>query len=243
VRVEITQARGWAITSFLWKGSQGDVEMVPRGQAANELVFYQDGGGLYNFGNEVGQSFAPSTGLTPGAASLLEGGPLRARVRAVAAFKNGSSGAQYAVEYELRDGEPFIRITVTGPAPFDPGNMYGQGWAVMARVPFADPARSSVGVPVDGVTRGTPYHWDNELPVPYWTGPTFQAAHGFVVPTHRGTPLGAIYHADVPAWAIDSGGAMIGCLLRNTPSDDGRGAAGIDQGIHRRCYACGFRGA
>ena len=112
----------------------------------------------------------------------------------------------------------------------------------MVRFPFAGVGGASAIV--DGVVRGTPYHWHDRLPVPYWKRPTFQATHHFVVPKAEGKILGALYHADIPAWAIDQDGAMIGCILRNTPATggwpsggEGRGANGVDFGSHTHAYA------
>ncbi|HEX4961253.1 MAG TPA: hypothetical protein VF173_10480 [Thermoanaerobaculia bacterium] len=246
LQATLSQQQGWAVTSLQpIVNGQLQPDLVPSGQAANALTFYQDGGNLYNFGNE----FAPNgltvvTGtLTAGSARVMADRGLRVRVEASVAFDDGNgSSATYQVEYALHDGEPFLRMAITGAAPL-PANPErgGTPYAVMVRFPFA--ANGSAAT-VDGVLRGTPYHWDDELPVPYWQGPTFQAAHHFVVPSAGGTVLGAIYHSDLPAWAIDGSGALIGCILRNTPASypwppaaEGRGANGVDFGVHRRAYA------
>jgi len=238
--VVLSKTQGWAITSMQpIVGGQLLADMIPAGEAANALAFYNDLGNLYNFGNELGaQGLTAVTGqLVANGVQVIENGPLRARVQAQVSFSDGTSQANYNIEYTLVAGEPFLRMAVTGSVPLPSDvSQGGTPYSVMARFPFT--------AAVDGVVRGTPYHWHDQLPVPYWAGPTFQATHHFVVPTSTGTALGALYHADVPAWAIDDGGAMIGCLLRNTPATFpwpqalvGRGADGVDFGVHTRCFA------
>lgn len=46
-----------------------------------------------------------------------------------------------------------------------------------------------------------------------------------------------MYHAGMPAWAFDANGALIGCLLRNTPGDGSQGAVGSDPAPHTQHYA------
>jgi alpha-mannosidase len=246
MQLTLAKDQGWAITS-LQPIVEGHLqpELVPTGQAANTLVFYNDQGNIYNFGNEFdAQSLTIVTGqLAAHDAQVIEQGPLRVRVQAQVTFSDGISNADYTIEYMLVAGEPFVRMAVTGAVPLPPDpEQGGTPYAVMVRFPFA--GSGGAVAPVDGVLRGTPYHWQDQLPVAYWKGPTFQAAHHFVVPSSAGTPLAAVYHADVPAWAIDDSGALIGCILRNTPASypwppaqEGRGANGIDFGIHTRCYA------
>ena len=239
----VSQAANWGINSWQPKVNGSlQSDLIPKGQAANALTFYNDQGNLYNFGNEFDAAgLAVVTGkFVPGAAKIIESGPLRAKIQAPVSFSDGRSQADYIIEYTLVGDEPFWRSAVTGSAPLppDPNNppMNSIPYAVMVRFPFK--------TAVDNVLRGTPYHWYNELPVPYWEGPTFQATHHFVVPSTAGNFLAALYHADVPAWAIDDNGAMIGCILRNTPatypwpeSDENRGANGVDFGVHTRRYA------
>lgn len=245
--VVLSKADGWAITSLQpMVAGQPGADMVPAGQAANALTFYKDLGNLYNFGNEFGEEgLTIVTGqLVANEMQVIENGPLRARVQAQVTFSDGTSQAVYTIEYTLVVGEPFVRMAVTGAVPL-PSNLShgGTPYSVMVKFPFAVGGGTTLA-PVDGVLRGTPYHWHDLLPVPYWQGPTFQATHHFVVPSAGGTPLGALYHADVPAWAIDDSGAMIGCILRNTPATYpwpqalvGRGANGVDFGVHTRRYA------
>jgi hypothetical protein len=65
---------------------------------------------------------------------------------------------------------------------------------------------------------------------------TFGATHEFVIPQAGETMLGAIYHASTPAWAIDTNGNVLGCILRNTPGNF-NGAFGSDDAEHLASYA------
>jgi alpha-mannosidase len=228
-------------------GGEQQPDLIPSGKTGNQLVFYQDLGNLYNFGNESAPSgLTEQTGTrTVTAVHVRERGPLRARIEATVSYRfddGNASTASYLVEYMLVAGEPMLRMAVLGavPLPADPSTG-GTPYAVMVRVPLADNGAASK---VDGVLRGTPYHWHDQLPPAYWSGPTFQATHHFVVPSAGGTTLAGLYHRDLPAWAIDDNGDMIGCILRNTPgtypwpqAPENRGADGIDFDRHRRAYA------
>jgi hypothetical protein len=88
-----------------------------------------------------------------------------------------------------------------------------------------------------GLTHGTAHHYDDHMPTPYWTGPTFRATHDFVQTSGSSGPELAIYHQGVPAWSVDNG-QLLGAPLRNTYGQD-RGAAGTDPGVHTREYALG----
>jgi alpha-mannosidase len=249
MQLVLSKAEGWAITSLQpIVGGQMQSELIPAGQAANTLTFYNDLRNIYNFGNELDpQGLTISTGqLVAKNVQVIENGPLRARVEALVSFSDGTSQADYTFEYTLVAEEAFVRMAVTGSAPLPPdpnqSNPQPVPYAVMVRFPFA--GSEGEAAKVDGVLRGTPYHWHDQLPVSYWESPTFQATHHFVVPSSGGATLGALYHADVPAWAIDDTGAMIGCILRNTPATwpwpnapVGRGANGVDFGVHTRRYA------
>jgi alpha-mannosidase len=245
LRAVISRAAGFGLTSVIpiVDGVDQD-DLVAPGEVANQLVFYQDVGNLYNFGNELAtDGLTAVTGtLTVDEVRVCEAGPLRARVEATVAFDDGNgSAASYVVEYALAAGEPFLRMATTGGAPLPTRADVYTPYSVMARFPLASAGRAAT---VDGVVRGTPYHWHDQLPVAYWSAPTFQATHHFVQPSAAGTALAGFYHRDLPAWAIDGGGAMIACLLRNTPaaypwptSPAGRGADGMDLERHRRSYA------
>ncbi len=249
MQLVLSKDQGWGITSLQpIVNNQPQPTMIPSGEAANYLTFYKDLGNIYNFGNEFNQNgFTVVTGqLTAGNAQVIENGPLMVRVQVPVTFRDGTSQAEYTIEYTLVAGEPLVGMRVTGsvPLPPDPNNPPSGSipYAVTVRFPFTESGGAIAKV--DGVLRGTPYHWFDKLPEVYWHGPTFQATHNFVVPSSGGTTLGALYHSDIPAWAIDDDGAMIGCILRNTPSvypwpeaPVGRGANGADFWIHTHHYA------
>ncbi|GJM11264.1 MAG: hypothetical protein DHS20C11_35400 [Lysobacteraceae bacterium] len=247
--VTMSKSSGWAISSLqpLVNGV-AQPNLVPSGSAANALTFYEDKGNIYNFGNELDPNgFSPISGqMTSSDAMVIESGPLRATFKAQITFSDGVSTGRYEVIYSLVVDEPMVRIEMIGsvPLPPDPSNPPSgvKPYAVAVRFPFANGGTSPASV--DGMVRGTPYHWDQQLPEAYWAAPTFQAIHDFLVPSVGGVFQGAIYHSDIPAWAIDEDGAMIGCILRNTPSVypwpvalEGRGANGTDFGTHSHRYA------
>jgi alpha-mannosidase len=89
---------------------------------------------------------------------------------------------------------------------------------------------------VERLEHGTACHWTARQPMSAWPPPIFRATHGFVLAHGGQTLLAAIYHQDVPAWAVDEQGALIGCLLRNTPGMQ-RGASGHDLATHTLHYA------
>jgi alpha-mannosidase len=246
LRAVVSKTASFGITSLIpmIEGVDQD-DLIPTSATGNQLVFYQDLGNIYNFGNEFDDSdLSQVTGtLATSDVAIVERGPLRARIQARVSFDDGQGQtASYLVEYALVAGEPFLRMAITGaaPLPADPSSG-GTPYAVMVRFPLAAGGSAAT---IDGVVRGTPYHWHDQLPVAYWSAPTFQATHHFVVPSAAGVQLAGFYHRDVPAWAIDDSGAMIACILRNTPGTDpwpsapeGRGANGVDFARHRRAYA------
>jgi alpha-mannosidase len=220
---------GWSIASVLdIAGSNAEMLSGP----ANAPLFYNDDGGLYRFGNEIGAKFEvdSSVGFTivgPGlGAVLLETGPLRVRVRTtiMVTLSNGQS-FPYVREYSLVAGEPFLRMTTIGSAP--------SGYSVMTAFPLA--------APVASIDHGTPYHWTSVQPASgpgFWGPPLFVPTHDFLIPASTsGAVLGAVYHSSVPAWAYDPNGTLIGCLFRNTPGDGGLGATGSDSAVHSQSYA------
>jgi alpha-mannosidase len=129
-------------------------------------------------------------------------------------------------------------MSVTGAAP---GADAGLQYSVMIAFPLADPKSPHQRAPVTNMTYGTPYHWVSQMPEPYWDAPIFQATHNFVLPQSESGYLGAIYHADIHAWAVDDDNAVIGCILRNTPNQNSRGACGTDTGTHTHRYALRVR--
>ncbi|HEX8565362.1 MAG TPA: hypothetical protein VF648_06795 [Pyrinomonadaceae bacterium] len=236
--------------SFLQDMSGGTgVELLAAGETGNDLAFYIDSGDIYRFGNEPDNYGNPGTlvldlkgQLTVKSIEWLEQGPLRLRLQTTVQFNsmdanNNPVSATYIREYTLVAGEPFLRMSITGGAPLTAdgfptsGTTYkGNPYSVMVRFPFINP--------VDAMSHGTTYHWDSQLPTPSWTTPpTFLASHDFLLPAAASQYQAAIYHSSIPAWAIDGNGALIGCVLRNTPGDTNLGATGSDTGVHTHHYA------
>lgn len=197
---------------------------------SNQLVFYSDGGGIYQFGNEYDPTWQANNveiawELTPFTYTtelgiVLELGPLRVMLSATITTNTGRS---YQFVYSLTSGEPFLRMVTTGSAP--------SGYSVMTRFPLAKA--------ITQVTHGTPNHWTNVQPEPLYPPPIFRATHNFVLPQDEtGETLCAIYHSEVPAWAIDSNGDLLGCLWRNTPGGQPpHWASGSDNGTWTLHYA------
>jgi alpha-mannosidase len=242
---KITKSADWGISSLQdMSGGSGAVELIPQGQTGNGLAFYIDRGGVYRFGNETGDTFEidPKGKLTVIAAEMVETGPLRLRLRTTVQFNSGTQiSGTYIREYTLVAGEPFLRMSITGAVPLTPGGFptvdhswEGNPYSVMVQFPFA--GSNGKLVPVGNLSHGTTYHWESELPIRYWQPPTFLASHDFLLPEANSQYLAAIYHSSIPAWAIDKG-ALIGCVLRNTPNNSSGGAAGSDTGVHTHHYA------
>jgi alpha-mannosidase len=109
----------------------------------------------------------------------------------------------------------------------------------------AAPPTSSVMVhfplvgPFDALVHGTPYHWDRKTLERAPWGVSFEATHDFVVPELAGAPRAAIYHAGVPAWAVQRDGLIIGALWRNARAEqcDFYGGIGTDPDAHGVDYA------
>ena len=164
-------------------------------------------------------------------AMVMESGPLRSWLRTAVLmtvkFKvNGQdteTTTRFVRDYILCAGEPFLRMTTTGAAP------------AYTSVMTAFPLTSAV----TAITHGTPYHWTDVQPLSgFWGPPLFRPTQDFLLPQDaKGTTMAAVYHAGMPAWAFDAHGALIGCLLRNAPADDGHGASGSDPAPHTQHYA------
>jgi alpha-mannosidase len=231
-------------------GTSSGVELLAAGETGNDLAFYIDSGDLYRFGNEpdndgkyTGTLVLDLNGhLTVKSIEWLEQGPLRLRLQTTVQFNsidknNKPVSATYIREYTLVAGEPFLRMSITGGAlltsdgaPTSIDTLNDNPYSVMVRFPFIKP--------VDALSHGTTYHWDSQLPTPSWaTPPTFLASHDFLLPAAVSQYQAVIYHSSIPAWAIDGNGALIGCVLRNTPGDTGLGASGSDTGVHTHHYA------
>jgi len=209
LRATLRQDAGWGIVSLLDRRS--GKELLRDGAVANDFVPYADDGGLYRFGDEMkGCGLVPAPApAVGGAATVLERGPLRARIAADVDL----GGRRFRKEYQLVAGEPFLRMLSTGSA--------AEGTSVMVHFPLAGP--------VDGLIHGTPYHWDRKEPERATTL-TFEATHEFLVPRHRRRPRAAIFHAGVPAWAVRRDGLLVGALWRNATVErcDFLGAGGTD---------------
>jgi alpha-mannosidase len=165
------------------------------------------------------------------AVTLIEDGLLRKTVQVSGTYQYSGQTVEFLVAYTLVAGEQILRIETTGTAP--------SGYSVMVAFPFTSAIAS--------LAYGTAYHWDTGAPRQYWTSPydclayvepmTFEATHGFVLPLDAGgSPQAAIYHASTPAWAIDSQGQLLGCILRNTPGQY-NAAYGTDNAAHTATYA------
>lgn len=229
----------WGIKSIT--DSAGN-SLLASGGVGNNLVFYEDGGDIYEFGNEyVAENFQQYstfksqkvTFITSGAglgAAVLEQGPVRVRLETKVSIQGLPSAETYTREYTLVSGEPFLRMKTTGAAP-QPGQT---GYSVMAAFPLSRQ--------VDSITHGTACHWTNVQPLSDYGLPIFQATHRFLLPQAGSTVLGALYQRDVPAWGFTGDddpvlgpGVLIGCLLRNTPGGP-HGAAGTDDATHTLHY-------
>ncbi len=252
LRATISVAANWGIESLIDKKSKR--EMIPTSAIGNDLVFYIDDGSIYKFGNELGpgaMNVDAHGELEPmREATLVEDGPLRVVLRTVTEFKSKGGGngegisGRYIRDYVLLADEPLLRMSITGAAPLTaegypnmensyPGNPY----SVMVSFPFAA-AGSVNAVKIDAMPHGSPFHYEDQMPEPYWASPIFQPTHNFVIPRADGGNLAAVFHASIPAWAVDANGALIGCVLRNTPPSQGRsGTDGSDTGTHTHAYA------
>jgi alpha-mannosidase len=245
----ITSLENWAIASLVVNGDN----LFSYGGNGNDLQFYIDKGGIYRFGNEYNQDASnfvidPNGTLTPGPFEVLEEGPLRVWLRTTTYFKSIGTDitGTYIRDYILVAGEPFLRMSFSGAAPLTAGGQpttddpwSGHPYAVMVRFPFAQPGGKNL-IRVDKLTYGTPYHWVTQMPVAYWQGPTFQAMHDYLLLQAKGSVLAAIYQSSIPAWAVDDAGAMIGCVVRNSPSTPpgfGYGQNGQDTETHAHHYA------
>ncbi|MBV9108741.1 MAG: hypothetical protein JO306_05010, partial [Gemmatimonadetes bacterium] len=72
-----------------------------------------------------------------------------------------------------------------------------------------------LALPVDALVHGTPNHWTQSQGQQVWDPPVFRATHRFLLPQAGGQTLAAIYHPEVPAWAWDGNGVLLGCINRN----------------------------
>lgn len=247
--VTVAQSAAWGITNI--RDSQGN-SLLAEGGVGNNLLFYQDAGDIYEFGNEYtgytgtpgwDSTFAPEnpTKIVAGNAVVLESGALRVRLQAsiTVTTQNGLSPETYLLEYCLVLGEPFLRMQTSGAAPAVSGS---PGYSIITAFPLAKP--------VDAIIHGTACHWTSVQPLPQtadcWPLPIFRATHRFLLPQADGSAQAAIYHPEVPAWAFTGppqkngpqipNGTLIGCLFRNTPGGH-HGAQATDTATHLVHYA------
>ncbi len=237
--VTLDGTQGWAITSIV--DAESGSELIATGGLANALTVYKDTGNLYQFGNEpiydtsCGTFSASRVIDQVTSATLVENGPVRWRFEV--RLTDATSGDAYDVVYTLIADEPFLRIEVTGRAPDN-----------QSSIVTVSQFGTDHTLP-DGLTHGTPYHWDDVEPVRYWWGPTFQATHDYVLPTIDGQAIAAVYHGGMPAWCRDQGtqdgdgaGVILGVLFRSADGTE-RGAAGTDPDRHTQRFAIGGPGA
>jgi alpha-mannosidase len=218
LRAEIRRDVAWGLVSVVDRATGR--EMIAPGEVANDIVIYEDQGGLYRFGNEMARcGLTPnpryaSVAAIPEEAEILEAGPLRVVVRT----RVQHEGAEVTRVYTLVADEPFLRIEAVGAAP--------AGTSVMVHVPLAGE--------VDELVHGTPSHWDAKAPERGWYGLTFEAVHDFAMARAAGHVRGAVFRAGVSAWAATSQGLLIGVLWRNANFEkcDVYGPAGTDPDPH-----------
>lgn len=236
--VVISAESNWGIQSITDSDGNSLLEGI-----GNDLVFYEDAGDIYEFGNEYVvekyQQYSTfesqkvtfdTSGLGLGA-TVLEQGPVRVRLQTAVTVQGLPSSETYTREYTLVAGEPFLRMKTTGAAP-KAGNT---GYSVMTAFPLSQQ--------VDTITHGTACHWTGVQPAAAYNPPIFQATHRFLLPQSGSTVLSALYHRDVPAWGFTGAndpvlgaGVLLGCLLRNTPGGP-HGAQGTDTDTHTLHYA------
>jgi len=235
VTVTVSQSANWAITSLVDQRT-GLETLGPQG--AGSLVFYQDRGNIYRFGNEMpncGWQLESDPKIT--ALPLLPGaivsGPAYISISTAVVCSNhlivggwqliahckqnvvlGDVTYQYTRTYSLGATDKAVKVEVTGASP--------AYYSVFTRVGY----RAGVTT----LQYGTPLHWDSVQPTPYWSGLTFMSIHHFLRLGNQSTTFGHIYSAEMRAWAIDSDQSLLGGLFRNTPGGgcEGYGADGTD---------------
>jgi alpha-mannosidase len=206
-------------------------------------------------GGETDKSGVPqdvSGNLSEPTIEILESGALRVWVRTTVTYRDDASTIVFTRDYQLVAGEPLLRMRSSGAAPMlDAGGYHGS--SVVVAFPLAAGAGG-----IETVARGTPYHWTDVMPEIYWDSFTFLPTHGFAIPYAGGSPLCALYHADVPGWGLSNtwntttnsfdpnDGVLYGCLWRNGDgnyfsswvTDSGTPLAdGTDPDTHAREYA------
>jgi alpha-mannosidase len=235
ISVDVSAASAWAIDTILDLRSANPQANV-LGGTSNQVGFYLDGdGNNYRYSPEQGVG-SPSLKLDTTVTTVvtgvqvLETGPLRVRLQAQLTCTVAGADYPYQLEYLLAADEPFVRMRTTGNCPF--------GYSAMTMF--------DLSAEVDVIAQGTPYHWDDARQVRYWTGPSMQATHDFLIPENTsGAPLCAIYHGAMPAWGQGDQNStlLVGGLARN-PGENYFGwcpipapPGGIDPDVHTLEYA------
>ncbi len=223
-------------------------------EIGNKIVFYEDSGNMYRFGNEILMDetsplqpmvFKPAAHATTLDSIMMDtGDPLFMSLNVATTYSfNKSNPVTYQTKYSMVAGEPLLRMTLVGAAPESYTDEKGVtiGFSVMACFPLFSEIAT--------LTHGTAYHWDENSPRDFYDSTawnknqdkiTFEATHGFILPKNSDSiTLAGIYHASTPAWGIDPHGALIGCVLRNAHGSIGNAAArqGIDTEVHTVSYA------
>eukprot|EP01124_Arcella_intermedia_P033306 TRINITY_DN7953_c0_g1_i1.p1 TRINITY_DN7953_c0_g1~~TRINITY_DN7953_c0_g1_i1.p1 ORF type:complete len:917 (-),score=104.58 TRINITY_DN7953_c0_g1_i1:37-2787(-) len=221
----ISKARNWAIVSLVDKLSHSNSSIIKLG---NQLEFRSDGGNIYRYGYEESCGFSKiSESITPGDIQVLENSLTRIWVKVDLRIDVNGAVLSYTMEYTLIVGEPFLRIKTTGWAP--------SRTSILTKFQFPKY--------INRYTHGTPYHWDYKSPLAYGFQNdfkvTFEAVHDYIIPeASDGNTLGAIYHANSPAWGVLND-TLIGVILRNSPEANcaNKGAAGSDGRTYTIHYA------
>ncbi|NUO01112.1 MAG: hypothetical protein HUU01_10915 [Saprospiraceae bacterium] len=236
VQITVSKENAWAIISL--KQVSTGLELLQNGVLGNQIVLYNEPeGNLYQNGDELTPTgfSTDSKGLFVGVDTdnpiyLLENGPLRWHFQGT--IQNKANNFEAIVEYILEINEPIVRMRVTGYVPSSVSGSVVTAWGMS----------QTFNNPDSGMYYGTPNHWNTNQYVPYWRGPTFRPTHDYCcLSADNGsggsTPVGAIYHGGMPAWALDTkNNQLLGILFRNAPGTD-RGAAGTDTAKHTQEYA------
>ena len=233
-QIEVTVAKSahWGITSI--KDVRGQKELLKPGSTGNQMVFYADGGDIYQYGNEHGASSQMSVDTTvtfsDGGAMVTETGPLRATLETMIYAEVQQRTYAYKRTYSLVLDEPLIRMSCSGVGPV--ASQGDPGYSVMTRFAFHQDVKR--------LSYGTPNHWTAFPMVQPWPAPLMTPTHNFLIPVSAdGNAMAGIYHDAIPSWGFDETGGLIGNLFRNTPHSGSfnSGANATDRGLHQQHYA------
>lgn len=202
---------------------KGQKNVLAPNEIGNEIVIFNDNGGIYRFGYETNDPFSDTQVTWKNIKVSLDTSNTLQKSINVVKTANLSGNPEFTITYSLRQGEPYLRISTKGTLPYY--------YTAMVKFPLADA--------IDNIQAGTPYHWNSMTPMKYGGtepfNPTVWATHDFVIPSAGENALAAIYHGSTPAWtSIDND--LYGVILRNTPTN-AYGAYGSDTGVHQQEYA------